>query len=203
MKLTNEWKKILGALLLIAGVAIGSLQAQQPPAGTPPSGGGGMMRGAQRNPDAIKTILDLSDRQYAELTDLRTAHQAKLKEYSDEQRSLEQEKRTIMSTSGADPAKIGSISLRQEALTQMIQQENAAFHTNALALLTASQRDKVTAIEEALKLAPNAGALMQFGLLDTKSMGGRGGFMGMAPGQMFGGGPGPGGMMRGGPPPQN
>src|SRR5438045_8150900 len=127
MKLTNGWNMVLGAALLIASV--GSLQAQQPPAGTPPAGGGGMMRGAQRNPDAIKTILDLSDRQYAELTDLRTAHQAKLKEYSDEQRSLEQEKRTIMSTSGADPSKIGSISLRQEALTQMIQQENEAFHT--------------------------------------------------------------------------
>jgi hypothetical protein len=199
----NELKKILGALLLITGVAVSTLRAQQPPAGTPLTGGG-MMRGAQRNPDAIKTILDLSDRQYAELTDLRAAHQAKLKEYSDEQRSLEQEKRTIMSVSGADPARIGSISLRQEALTQMIQQENEAFHTGALALLTASQRDKVAAIEEALKLAPNAGALMQFGLLDTKSMGGRGGFMGMAPGQMFGGGPGAGpGGMRGGPPPQN
>src|SRR5690242_9055750 len=99
----NELKKILGALLLITGVAVSTLRAQQPPAGTPPTGGG-MMRGAQRNPDAIKTILDLSDRQYAELTDLRAAHQAKLKEYSDEQRSLEQEKRTIMSASGADPA---------------------------------------------------------------------------------------------------
>jgi Spy/CpxP family protein refolding chaperone len=203
MKL-NQWTSgvFLSAVLVLSGAA--AIWAQQPAA--PPQAGGGMpggpmMRGAQRNPDAIKTILDLSDRQYAELTDLRTAHQAKLKEYSDEQRSLEQEKRTIMSTSGADPAKIGSISLRQEALTQMIAQENQSFHTGALALLTASQRDKVTAIEEALKLAPNAGALMQFGLLDTKSMGGRGGFMGMGPGQAFGGG-GP-AMMRGGAPPQN
>ena len=98
------------------------------------------------------------------------------------------------------PVKIGfQGSEPSEALTQMIQQENDAFHTGALALLTASQRDKVTAIEEALKLAPNAGALMQFGLMDTKSMGGRGGFMGMAPGQMFGGPA----AMRGGAPPQN
>ena len=154
-----------------------------------------MMRAPQRNPDAIKTILDLSDRQYLELTELREAHLKKLKEYSDEQRALEQEKRTILASSGADPSKLGSITLRQEGLTQMIQQENESFHTTSLTLLTATQRDKVAAIEEALKLAPNAPALMQFGLLDTKALGNRGGFMGMAPGQMFRG--------PGGPPPQN
>lgn len=152
-----------------------------------------MMRGPQSSPDAIKTILDLDERQYAELTELRQKHQDKLKEYSDEQRSLEQDKRTILSASGADPAKLGSITLRQEALTQMIQQENDAYHTQSLALLTATQRDKVKAIEDAIKLAPNAGALMQFGLIDTKGLFGNraGGFMGMAPGQTFRGPAGP------------
>jgi Spy/CpxP family protein refolding chaperone len=160
-----------------------------------PGGGNAMARGAQRNPDAIVSILDLSDRQYLELTELRTAHLDKLNEYSDEQRSLAQEQRTILASSGADPSKIGSITLRQQALTQMIQQENDAFHTAALALLTATQRDKVTAIEEALKLAPNAPTLMQFGLLDSSALGNRRGFMGMAPGQPF--------RAPGGPPPQN
>ncbi len=184
----------------IAFAGLLGAQAQQPPTGAP----------QQRNPDAIKTVLDLSDRQFAEMTELRDAHQAKLKEYSDENRTLEQSKRAIMQASGADPVKIGSITLRQDALSQMIKQENEAYHIGSLALLTATQRDKVTAIEEALKLAPSAGALMQFGLLDPAALGGRGGFMGMAPGQGFGGQGGQGGgqggpgmMIRGGPPPQN
>lgn len=192
---------VLGTVLAIA-MALGA-SAQQPPAGGTGMGGmsggpgGGFMARGQGNPEAIKTILDLDERQFTEMIELRDAHQAKLKEYSDEQRALTQEQRTIVSSSGADPAKLGSITLRQEALKQMIQQENDAYHTNALSLLTATQRDKVKAIEEALKLAPNAGALMQFGLLDAKALQGvrPGGFMGMRPGQTF--------RTPGGPPPQN
>ncbi|MSO19940.1 MAG: periplasmic heavy metal sensor [Acidobacteria bacterium] len=194
MKATEH---ILSAALALVLTLAAAGWAQQPPTGAP------QQRGQQRIQDAIKTVLDLSDRQFAEMTELRDAHQAKLKEYSDENRTLEQSKRAIMQASGADPVKIGSITLRQDALTQMIQQENEAYHIGSLALLTATQRDKVIAIEAALKLAPSAGALMQFGLLDTAVLGGRGGFMGMAPGQGFGGQGGPGMMMRGGPPPQN
>jgi len=186
--------------IVILGIAPG-LQAQQPP--SPQQAQGQSSRGPQRNPEAIKTILDLSERQYAELMDLRTAHQAKLEEYRTESRELEQQKRAIMQASGADPVKIGSITLRQEAIQQMIKDENDAYHKGSLSLLTATQRDKVTAIEEALKLAPNAGTLMQFGLLDSSAMGGRG-FMGMAQGQgMPGQRVAPMMMRGGGPPPQN
>lgn len=183
-------------LTALAALALGA-GAQQPPAGGPQSVPGVMMRGRQANPEAIKTILDLDERQYAELTELRQEHQEKLKQYADEQRALEQEKRAMVSSSGADPARIGSITLRQEAITQMIRQENEAYHTAALSLLTATQRDKVKAIEEALKLAPNAPVLMQFGLLDAKAFPGNraGGFLGMAPGQTF--------SRPAGPPPQN
>lgn len=200
---TKTSKNLMASFVVVgwwAMAGVMSAQAQQTPPQNMPGvqggpggpgvmqGGPGMiMRGQQRNPEAIKEVLDLSDRQFAEMTELRAAHQAKLKEYSDQQRALEAEKRAILASSGADPVKLGSITLRQEGLTQMIQQENAAYHTGSLALLTATQRDKVAAIEEAVKLAPKAGSLMQFGLLDTKALGLPGGFMGMPPGQGFGG----------------
>lgn len=192
-------------MLVLAGIIVlgfaPGVSAQQPP--NPQQTPGQSPRGQQRNPEAIKTILDLSERQYAEMVELRTAHQAKLEEYRTESRALEQQKRAIMQASGADPVKVGSITLRQEAIQQMIKDENDAYHKGALSLLTATQREKVTAIEEALKLAPNAGTLMQFGLLDSAALGGRG-FMGLAPGQgMPGQGLAPGMMMRGGGPPQN
>ena len=142
----------------------------------------------QRGGD-IKTILDLTDRQYNELGDVRDAYLAKMKELNQQIQDLEKQRRTIMQTSGADPVQIGAIALQQQALQQQIQDENTAYHDNAMRVLTASQREKVEQIEEAVKLAPSAGALMPYGLLDTQTLGGRG-FGGPGGGMFMGGGPG-------------
>ena len=135
----------------------------------------------QRGGD-IKTILDLTDRQYNELNDVRDAYLAKMKELNQQVQDLERQRRSMMKASGADPVQIGAITLQQQALQQQIQDETAAYRENAMRVLTASQREKVEQIEEAVKLAPSARALMPYGLLDTQSLGGRamGGFGGGA-----------------------
>ncbi|HEY7680574.1 MAG TPA: Spy/CpxP family protein refolding chaperone [Terriglobia bacterium] len=142
----------------------------------------------QRQAEQIKTVLDLTDRQFNELNDVRTAYNEKVRELSTQIRELEKQRREAMQASGTDPLVVGSIALQVQSLQQQIQEENKAYREHALSVLTASQREKVEDIQEAIKLAQQAGALAAFGLLE-----GQGGMRGFA-----GGGP---MMMRGGAPP--
>jgi flagellar biosynthesis chaperone FliJ len=154
------------------------------------------------SPDAIKTILDLTERQFTELNDLRDAHQKTLQDISTQLRELERQRREAMSA-GNDPARVGTLALQIQDLQKQIQDENTAYHERALRTLDGSQRETVEKIEEALKLAPKAGALAQYGLLE--SMVPQRGFLGNPMGSgimMRGGAPDAGGgMMRGTPPP--
>ena len=162
------------AIVLAAGALMVSLQARAQ-MGTPPQG-----RNQQRSSDAIKTVLDLTDRQFSELNDLRDAHNQKLQDLSAQMRDLDKQRRDAM-TAGDNAALVGSLALQIQQLQQQMQDENKAYHDNALKILDGGQKEKVNQIEEALKLAPSAGALMQYGLLDTSQLpggGGRGGFMG-------------------------
>ena len=161
------------ALLLVQ-----QTRAQQPPP---------QPRGPQRAPDAIKTVLDLTERQFTELNDLRDQHNKKLHDISAQLRELERQRREAMAA-GTDPTMVGSLALQIQSLQPQMQDENKAYHDNALRVLDSTQRDKVEQIETALKLAPQASALMPFGLLDTSEMAaGRGGFLGNpgGPGMMM------------------
>jgi len=144
----------------------------------------------QRQNDQIKTALDLTDRQFNELNDVRTAYNEKVKELSTQMRELEKQRREAMKASGANPVLVGSIALQIQSLQQQIQDENKAYREHALSVLTASQREKVEDIQEAVKLAQQAGALAAFGLLEGQG-GGMRGFMGGGPGMMMRGGDAP------------
>ena len=151
-----------------------------------------MGRGSQRSADSIKTILDLSDRQFAELGDLVNAHNQKLKDLGVQIRDLDKQRREAAAS--GNTALATALGAQMQSLQQQVMDENAAYHENSLRVLDSAQREKVKQIEDALKLAPSAGALAQYGLLDTSQLpgGGRSGFMG---GMGFGMGA---GMMRGG-----
>ena len=177
------------AMMLAAGALLLSIPAgaqQGPPMQGPPMGQGPQGRMPQRSPDAIKTVLDLTDRQFNELNDLRDAHTKKLQDLSAQVRELDKQRRDAMAA-GNDPAKVGTLALQVQSLQQQMQDENKAYHDDSLRILDGGQREKVRQIEEAVKLAPSAGALMQFGLLDTSQMpgGGRGGSMGGMGGGMM------------------
>jgi hypothetical protein len=142
----------------------------------------------QRSSDAIKEVLGLTDRQFSELTNLRDSHNQTLRDFSSQLRDLERQRREAMSD-GNNAALVGSIAFQVQQIQQQIAEENKAYHEQALTILDGGQREKVEQIQEALKLAPSAGALLQFGLLDTSDLPGRGRFLSgpgarmMGPGQ--------------------
>jgi hypothetical protein len=167
-----------GALLLPC-----SLSAQT---GAPP----GPQARNQRSSDAVKEVLGLTDRQFSELTNLRDSHNQTLHDFNLQLRDLERQRREAMSD-GNNAALVGSIAFQVQQIQQQIAEENKAYHEQALTILDGGQREKVEQIQEALKLAPSAGALLQFGLLDTSDLPGRGRFLSGPAGRMMGPGSAP------------
>lgn len=126
--------------------------------------------------EAVKTILDLSDAQLQQLKDLRESVAAQRQEHATEIRRLQQKQRELLQTSPPDATALADILVQQENLRKQIEDENKAFRDGALNLLTASQKEKVQAIQDALQLVRNAGPLAQFGLIEgSGGPGGRGG----------------------------
>ena len=171
---------ILAAGALALGVVAGAQMG-------PP--GGGRPGNQQRTSDAVKQVLDLTDRQFTELNDLRDSHNQKLQDSSAQIRDIEKQRRDAMAA-GSGAAQIGALALQVQALQQQMLDENKAWYDSALRILDSGQKEKRQAVEDALKLAPNAAALMQYGLLDTSALqGARNNFLGGNGGAM---------MMRGG-----
>jgi Spy/CpxP family protein refolding chaperone len=176
---------ILAACALVLGTRADA-QLGGPAQGGPRGGG---FNNNQRTSDAIKTVLDLTDRQFTELNDLRDSHNQKLQDISTQIRDIEKQRRDAMAA-GSGAAQVGALALQVQSLQQQMQDENKAWYDAALRILDSGQKEKRQAVEDALKLAPNAGALMQYGLLDTSALqGARNNFLGGNGAQM---------MMRGG-----
>lgn len=127
-----------------------------------------------RPKDALKTILDLTDQQVQQLTDLRQAQMQKIRDLATQIRDLGKQERDLLQSTSPDPAKLGSLILQQRTLRQQIEAANKTYRESALGVLTATQKQKVTQIQEALKLAPQAGPLAAFGLIEGPGPGGPG-----------------------------
>ena len=102
------------AVALAAAALMVSLQARAQVG--PPSPG----RNPQRTSDAIKTVLDLTDRQFNELNDLRDAHNQKLQDLSARMRDLDKQRRDAMAA-GDNAALVGSLALQLQQLQQQMQ----------------------------------------------------------------------------------
>lgn len=127
---------------------------------------------------SIQQVLDLTDRQMAELEELRTAHQKKTQDLTSQIRVLDTQRRTLLKGSGADAVKVGTISFQVQSLQQQIEEENKSYSKEVLSLLDSGQREKVEKIKEALELAPQAGPLVQYGFIEGFGRGGGRAFMG-------------------------
>jgi Spy/CpxP family protein refolding chaperone len=171
--------RIRMAVILAAGALVLGTRAGAQMGGPPQGGGaGGRFNNQQRTSDAIKTVLDLTDRQFTELNDLRDTHNQKLQDLSTQIRDIEKQRRDAMAA-GSNAAAVGALALQVQSLQQQMQDENKAWYDAALRVLDSGQKEKRQAVEDAIKLAPNAGALMQYGLLDTSTLqGGRNNFLG-------------------------
>jgi len=150
--------------------------------------------GPRRPLAAAQRILDLNDQQVQQLADLRKAHADSLSAIRTQRRDLATTIADLLKSANPDPAQLGSLILQEKALRQQIQTANEQYHTNALALLTETQKQKVSQIQEALKLAPQAGPLAALGLIEGPGPGfGRRGMDRGFEGMGMPGGPGPAG----------
>ncbi len=115
--------------------------------------------------DPIKTYLNLQDSQIQALRQLRQqqmqAMQATLSELAARQQSL----RDQLDRGSTDAAALGKLLLETEALRKQIRQMHEGFRTQAVNVLSADQKAKLAALEEALKLAPAAQGAAALGLL--------------------------------------
>ena len=156
--------RMLAALLAACSLWLTiSAQAQMPPA--PP--------GPVRPAEAIKRILDLTDQQVQQLADLRTSHMNQVRTLTTQVRDLARRQRELLESSAPDPAQVGALVIQIRGLRKQLQDARTAYHNAALALLTETQKQKVAQIQQALELAPQAGPLAAFGLLEGPGPGGR------------------------------
>ena len=136
--------------------------------------------------EALKRILDLSDSQTQQLADLRQTHRqatetqrTQIREWTSQIRLLEQQKNELLNSTNPDAGQVGSILIQQRSLQALVRQARqdiqTSFHQAALEILTLEQQEKVAQIQQALTLAPQAGPLAAFGLIERPRQR-RGGF---------------------------
>ena len=139
-------------------------EAQQaPPANAPTS---------PPNPrDAIKSILDLSDQQLQQLTELQNTFFQRTRDLGNQIRTLEQKKRELLQATNPDVTQLGSLLIQEQNLQKQMQDSVKSYHDAAVTLLTSTQKQKVSQIQEAVKLAPQSGPLAAFGLMEAPGPG--------------------------------
>lgn len=116
--------------------------------------------------EALQTILDLSDAQLQELKDLRASVREQRRGNRTELRRLQQAQQELLQASPPDAAALADILIQRHNLRQQIEEQNNAYREAALNLLTASQKEKVQQIQDALQLVRQAGPLAAFGLIE-------------------------------------
>lgn len=115
--------------------------------------------------DPVKTYLNLQDSQIQALQQLRQqemqALESTLKELAAKQQSLREQ----LDRGSTDAAALGRLLTETEALRQRATRLHESFRAQAVNLLNAEQRDKLAALEQALKLQPAVQGAVALGLL--------------------------------------
>ncbi len=140
-------------LMLFAAAAV--MAAQNPP--RPP--------GPLPSFDAIQEYLSLSDAQSAQWKQLMRSraenNRARFQEMHTKRRQLDE----MLRQGGSDAAAVGRLTLELESYRKQIRGADDGFLKEAAALLDASQRAKLAALEEAAKLMPAVHEARRLGLL--------------------------------------
>ncbi len=105
---------------------------------------------------AVKQFLNLSDQQIQELTALRKEQQNTLaplhKQIQEKAAALAEARKAT----NPDPTAIGQLVLDVQRLRERVQSVNREYHEKALALLDATQKEKLTALENVTRRAAGA-----------------------------------------------
>jgi Spy/CpxP family protein refolding chaperone len=169
---------LLSACLLLLSIA---LQAQTttppaPPAGGPPSFAN-ILKAAQ-------SLLNLTDQQVQQFTDLHNSFQTTTQNLRTQLRGLNEQIITLSRSSNPDATQLANLIVQRQDLQQQLKTAATNYQNSAAALLTPAQKAQVAQIQEALKLVAQAGPLAALGLIQGPVPGG-----GFGPGP-FRGGPG-------------
>lgn len=141
----------------------------------------------------VQAFLSLTDAQVQSLQQLRqtqrTTVQPLMQQLMTKQQSLQNQL-----ASGASAATLGTLLQDIEALQKQIQQAQTTYQAQALNLLTADQKTKLQALQDAAKLQPAIREATSLGLMSPPAgQGGRGGGRGFGAGGGAGFGPARGG----------
>jgi|SRR5450631_2498050 Spy/CpxP family protein refolding chaperone len=102
----------------------------------------------------VQSYLNLTDAQIASLQQLRQSEMAELKPIFQQIGPLHQSLRTLQESSSPDATAVGKLVLSIQALEQQAAPIRSSFQQQAVAVLTADQRTKLTALESAAALMP-------------------------------------------------
>lgn len=104
--------------------------------------------------DKVQSYLGLTDAQIQSLQQLRQSERAALKPIMQQIEPLRQSMHSQMQASGADAAAVGKLMLSIQTLEQQAAPIRSSFQQQALAVLTADQKTKLAALENAANLMP-------------------------------------------------
>ena len=166
----------LTAIIASAALA-GALFAQRPG----PEG-----RRGNQTPDALVAFLHLSEAQVAALQENNKAMREEIRAIMEAARSERDGVREELKQDNPNPTIVGQALVDAKETRDAIKAKSAEFRVKALAILTADQRASLTALQQALDLAPTARQAIGSNLLEAPEGG-------MGPGGMGGpfGGRGP------------
>ena len=156
-------------------------------------GGPGGRRGGDRAPsfDSLKTYLSLTDAQITSLTQLQTQRRTEMQTLMTTLRQKNTAIQTELAKAAPDGATLGRLMLDLKATRTQATTIATRYRTQATAVLTAPQKTKIAALEEAAKLRDEIHEAAAAGLLAPPDNAAGAGF------REFGGG---GGRFRGGQP---
>ena len=157
---------LLAASLFLLSI---SLEAQNAPPGGPPFGG-------PPNPanlaQAAQKILNLTDSQLQQLTDLRKNFMTNGQNLRTNLRNLQQQISVLLKLSNPDPTQVGKLEIQRQDLEQQLTAARMNYHNAALGVLTQAQKDQLAQIQAAVNLAIQAAPLAPLGLIDIPPLGG-------------------------------
>ncbi|MEJ5368023.1 MAG: periplasmic heavy metal sensor [Bryobacteraceae bacterium] len=160
-------KQVLKWIPVIILAALVALPAPAQRMGFGPGMGPGWAAGAQTPPvpTALKDYLGLTDQQVQQLTDLRKQVAEENRSIAEQIRAKRQEIAELMKSANPDPLKVGQLHVDIKKLNDQRLAKLEAMRTQAVALLTAAQKQKLAELEKALQLVQAARQAVALGLI--------------------------------------
>jgi chromosome segregation ATPase len=170
-------KAITSFLALVLTVGTVMAQQPQPAKGAPPAGA---------RLEALKSYLQLSDRQVQDITAQLAAFRDSVKPIREEMMAKRKDLRAEMSKSSPDATVATKLKNDLKDLQSQVSSKRDELKPQLLAILNDSQKESLASLEQALKVRQAANQAAALGLIDAPqgNLGNMEGFGGPAAGRM-------------------